>query len=138
MNKVSITGTLSKSLSHFLEANTLKLMRALGLRSTFLSIELLSDKDMRNLKKRMLPKKSGPANVLSFPDPGNFPPLGKLHPLGTIYLNRELNRKNPNELFFLLVHGTLHLVGYGHSKKRDILNMVKRERELWQQILSLD
>ena len=70
-------------------------------------------------------------NVLSFPEPKAFP-----HPetgkrwLGEVYLNRAFARLGADRLPFLMVHGVLHLLGYRHEKRRDIMKMEALERKL--------
>ncbi len=69
-------------------------------------------------------------NVLSFPAPKNFPrPDIKEKPLGEIYLNPDYIEKNRENLNYMLIHGFLHLLGYDHKKKDDIIRMEKKEKE---------
>ena len=72
-------------------------------------------------------------NVLSFPAPKRFPGLhkgGKF--LGEIYLNPDFIRKEGEKTEYMLIHGLLHLLGYDHKRKGDILKMEKLESELIQ------
>ncbi|OGY99202.1 MAG: hypothetical protein A2945_05495 [Candidatus Liptonbacteria bacterium RIFCSPLOWO2_01_FULL_52_25] len=105
-------------------------LQELRVQNTSVDIILLSAKDLARLKKRFGLYKAGTIpDVLAFPEPSNFP-----HPerhgkrfLGEVYLNRELDFER---LGFLLIHGILHLLGFAHEKKNDILRMEKQERML--------
>ncbi len=110
-----------------------RLLTTLMIHSSSLEIFLLGGEEMNRLKRTFYPKGSGLANVLAFPPPPNFPdPEARLRSLGQIYVNRDLCRKDYPYLAFLLLHGLLHLLGYEHVGKSDILKMEKREKELWQ------
>ena len=105
------------------------------LKSRTVGIFLLSDKEMKRLKKAFLPRKKGPANVLAFPEPAHWPrPETKMKPLGEIYLNRKFAVSDAATAR-LLLHGLLHLLGYEHKKKSDRIKMEKVERELGSKFL---
>jgi probable rRNA maturation factor len=68
--------------------------------------------------------KDTPTNVLSFPTPGNMPvPEGEPRPLGDIVLAHGVIAREAavqgktlrDHTAHLIVHGTLHLLGYGHE-----------------------
>lgn len=68
--------------------------------------------------------KDGPTNVLSFPTPEDMPvPEGEPRPLGDIVLalgviTREATEQGKSlrdHTAHLIVHGTLHLLGYDHE-----------------------
>lgn len=67
------------------------------------------------------------ANVKSFPAPKGFPDTTSL---GEIYLNPGYIEKEGEKLEYMLIHGVLHLLGYDHKKKNDIIRMEKKERHL--------
>lgn len=74
-------------------------------------------------------------NVLSFPAPTRFPGLdngGKF--LGEVYLNPGYIKKEGERLEYMLTHGLLHILGYDHHKKSDIIRMEKMEQKLLQKL----
>ncbi len=100
-----------------------KMLSALKVRNATLDIILLDNKSITKLKARFIKKKTEP-NVLSFPEPVQFPhPETKKRYLGEIYLNRDILHKSPERANALLLHGVLHLLGYDHIKKADIVEM---------------
>ncbi|OGY97240.1 MAG: hypothetical protein A2122_03025 [Candidatus Liptonbacteria bacterium GWB1_49_6] len=114
-----------------------RLSRALHTRGN-IEVVFLDGRAMRILKSRLLPKEKGPANVIAAPEPPDFPhPESPVPFLGTLYLNRDLTAGEPEEEARLVLHGFLHLAGYDHKKKRDILRMKKTEETLWRRISSL-
>lgn len=75
-------------------------------------------------------------NVLAFPSPKGFPrPDIKGKSLGEIFLNPGYIKAKEEDLSFMLVHGFLHLLGYGHDKSGDTIRMEAKEKELRNQIL---
>lgn len=88
---------------------------ALGARVRSLAIALADDRRVRALNKRDR-KKDKPTNVLSYPS-------GEKTFLGDIVLARQTvwreareQKKTPaDHLAHLVVHGTLHLLGYDHE-----------------------
>lgn len=97
----------------------------------FCDVFLLGDAEMRRIKKRFLPREKGPANVLSFAEPENWPRPGRERPkLGELYLNMGITGGKIEKLLPLLVHGVLHLSGYDHKKKSDRMKMEKLEKEI--------
>lgn len=94
-------------------------------------IFLLSHEEMVRLKKKFLPREKGLANILAFPEPKRWPRRsGEKEKLGEIYLNRDLTKGDIGELTKLLIHGTLHLLGYDHKKKGDRIRMEKIEKNV--------
>ena len=70
-------------------------------------------------------------NVLAYPAPKNFPrPDAKNRFLGEIYLNPDYIKKQGENIFYMFIHGFLHLLGYIHKKKSDRIKMEKKEKEL--------
>jgi len=100
---------------------------------------LLADAAMERLRKAHLPKHAKPLDVLSFPEPKQFPhpeeKRGKV--LGEIYLNWSLLKSDPERLRFLFIHGLLHLAGFTHAGKSDTMKMEKQERKLLASIPTL-
>lgn len=92
---------------------------------------LLGSKEMKRLKKKFLPRNKGPANVLSFSEPMDWPSPGKgVGKLGEVYLNLDLTEGKMDKLVPLLLHGILHILGYDHKKKSDIIKMENLEKKL--------
>lgn len=88
-------------------------------------IYLVNSRRMRRLNKQFM-KKDRPTNVLSFEKPKGFPGLK----LGEVYLDPVYIKKAKEDFSLMLVHGTLHLLGYDHKKKGDRIKMEKKERSL--------
>jgi probable rRNA maturation factor len=107
-----------------------KLLKMLGIRAAALDIILLDNKKIAALKARFIKKKTEP-NVLSFPEPAHFPhPETKKRYLGEIYLNRDILHRSPERAKALLLHGVLHLLGYDHIKKADMVEMETLEKKI--------
>jgi probable rRNA maturation factor len=104
-----------------------KILKALGERPAALDIVLLKNTEMKRLKWDLLKKKTEP-NVLSFPEPKQFPhPETKKRYLGEVYLNEDILRKSPARAMPLLLHGILHLLGHDHVKKAAAARMERAE-----------
>ena len=100
-----------------------KILVLLKVKNATLDIFLLDNKSITKLKARFIKKKTEP-NVLAFPEPHHFPhPETKKKYLGEIYLNKDILKKTPERANALLLHGILHLLGYDHKKKPDIIKM---------------
>jgi len=107
-----------------------KMLKVLGVRAAALDIILLDHKSIAKLKARFIKKKTEP-NVLSFPEPVYFPhPETKKRYLGEIYLNRDILKRSPERAQALLLHGVLHLLGYDHIKKVDMVEMEVLEAKI--------
>lgn len=88
---------------------------------------------MKKMEKYFFSKNKEP-DILSFNWPEKFKDgSSKKNPLGEIYLNKKL-LKNEARLKYLLVHGVLHLLGFNHDKKNDIIKMENKEKEILSQI----
>ncbi len=96
----------------------LKLGRFLGVKEARVDVILVGDSFMEK-------------NVLSFPAPKKFPGLHRAGVfLGEIYLNPGYIKGEGEKLDYMLAHGLLHILGYDHKKKNDIIRMEKKERQL--------
>ena len=99
-----------------------------------LTLILADDVTLRRLN-REFKGASGPTDVLSFdladpihPDDGDF---------GEIYVSvdraeaqaRETSRSLSEEIYWLAIHGTLHLLGYRHEEPGASASMRRKERE---------
>jgi probable rRNA maturation factor len=107
---------------------------ALGTRGTGceMALEIISAPRMRSMNRRYRGKDK-PTNVLAFPaapSPGVRPrPLGDVLICAAV-LRREARAQGKSEeahWAHLVVHGTLHLVGYDHEEVRDAARMERRE-----------
>jgi len=83
--------------------------------------------------------KDKPTNVLSFPAPEDLPmPDGEPRPLGDVVLARGVIRREAEEqgkslqahTVHLIVHGTLHLLGYDHENDEDAEEMEALETDI--------
>jgi len=104
-----------------------RLLRELGLAGAELSVSLVGDEEMRALNRRYR-RRNRPANVLSFPlDEGGFRPPGPPRALGDVVVSTETVVRETGEpgwagfnageiLYFHLVHGLTHLLGYDHER----------------------
>ena len=92
-------------------------------------------KKFKNLKTDFLNKKKS-TNVLSFPNEKFF--NNKENFLGEIFLSYETCKKeakkfkisNKDRIGHLIVHGTLHLLGYDHKTKIDEKKMINIESKI--------
>lgn len=97
-----------------------------------LAVQVVSAPRMRLLNRRYRGKDK-PTNVLSFP--ANPAPGVRPRPLGDVLLcptvlRREARAQGKSEQAHwahLVVHGTLHLVGYDHDRERAAARMERRE-----------
>jgi len=107
---------------------------ALGPRGTGceMALQVISAPRMRLLNRRYRGKDK-PTNVLAFPAPPA--PGVRPRPLGDVLicaavLRREARAQGKSEQAHwahLVVHGTLHLLGYDHEGNRDAARMERRE-----------
>lgn len=99
------------------------------------SILLTNDAAQQEINKRWRGKDSA-TNVLSFPQFEPFSPLSGL--LGDISLAYEtvnteakkLDKSLEDHFIHLVIHGTLHLIGYDHETDADALVMEMLETEI--------
>lgn len=114
----------------------------LGRRKLSVNVLLSDDATIKTLNRDWRGKNK-PTNVLSFPfaegEMADMPlPKGMARPLGDIILAREtLLREAESEqkplrhhFMHLVVHGTLHLLGYDHMNDEEANEMENREREI--------
>ena len=104
-----------------------------------LSVRLTNDEEMTKLNK-IFRERNEPTNVLSFPAIDehaiNYLPPDAPLLLGDVVIAlgvtereaKEQNKSLANHLRHLVVHGTLHLFGYNHTKKNDIEVMENLEK----------
>ena len=111
-------------------------LRAEGVRDALLSVALVSTPRMRALNQRHL-KRSGATDVIAF----GFARVGLAGPVvGDVYIAPDVARASAREngisvreeLARLVVHGTLHVLGYDHPEddRRTRSAMWKRQERL--------
>lgn len=108
------------------------------------SVILVGDEEMTGYNRRFL-ERSGPTDVISLPIedlvPGRPPgkvPDGPPPLLGDVILDpahirrqaTTLGRDFDDEMAMFVVHGLLHLLGYGHDADADAARMEERERRI--------
>ncbi len=130
-----------------IRATLARMMKLLGCADMDISIVFTDDKNIREINKHYLGKDKA-TNVISFSlregRYGNINP----HILGDIVISVETaqrdavkgNLSTEQEIDYLLIHGTLHLLGYNHenTSRKDALLMKRKEKELFHQINSTD
>jgi probable rRNA maturation factor len=98
--------------------------------NVLVEVNLIGNEEMRCLNRKFR-KRNKVTNVLSFPEPKNFPhPESRLSPLGEIYLAPDYIVKSGEDLGALAVHGVLHLLGFSHSRESDRMKMEKVEQRI--------
>jgi probable rRNA maturation factor len=97
-----------------------------------LTVRIVDEAEMAELNARYR-HKTGPTNILSFPfEP---PPGVELNLLGDLVIaapvvqreSREQGKTETAHWAHMIVHGTLHLLGYDHSKPAEAEDMEARE-----------
>lgn len=125
-----------------------ELLHFLGIKNSEVQIFLLPNKEMlkvarragslEHIHKTKIGKKistEARVNVLSFPGDKNFPTEDGRRSIGEVFINYDWSEGKVEVLTYLLIHGILHLAGYQHEKKRDIIEMEKLEKKLWRHVL---
>lgn len=135
-NKVSVTA-LSKNfeiLCPMLHDRARRALFYLGHSGDYLEIYLVSAVAMRKLNKTFR-KKDEATDVLSFPVPKHFVlPKLPLRPIGEIYLAPAYIKSQHADMSFLMLHGLLHLLGYDHVHKGDMMKMRRKEKFLMKKL----
>ena len=110
-----------------------RLIREVGLSGASLSVSLVGDEEMQTLNRRYR-RRGRPTNVLAFPmdfspdEPRS--PGGPARMLGDVVVSTETVLREAGEpgwdgftlgelLYFHLVHGLTHLLGYDHERGPD-------------------
>jgi probable rRNA maturation factor len=111
----------------------------LGLGDHELSIVLVDDAEITRLNRRYF-NRNRPTNVISFPMATEDPAPGLSPTLGDVVISTEtakrqaqkVNGRAEEEIFFLLIHGILHLLGYDHiTTPGERRRMREKEQELF-------
>lgn len=104
-----------------------------------LTIRIVGEEEIAELNQQYR-KKSGPTNVLSFRFDSDveleIPLLGDLVICGTIVEKeaKQQNKSSAAHWAHMIIHGTLHLVGYDHLTKSEASEMESKEIDLLQQL----
>ena len=117
-----------------------KILSALGCPDSELSILIVGDDEIQVINRDYL-QRDKPTNVISFSmQEGEG---GSLHPnlLGDVVISADtaardasdVNKPFESELYFLLLHGILHLVGYDHERgtEEEAVQMEEKEKEIY-------
>ena len=122
-----------------LELFSRRLQQNFGFGEADITICLVSDAEIARMNETYR-KKKGPTDVLSFPS-ARFRkpiPMSRTHAagryLGDIAISPATARRNArkygralsNELQILILHGTLHLLGYDHETDRGEMDRAER------------
>ena len=98
-----------------------------------ISVLLGSDAEIRALNRRFRGL-DAPTNVLSFPSgaapwPGGPPLLGEIALAGATVLREATERRRTlrDHVCHLVVHGTLHLLGFDHKTEEEAVRMERLE-----------
>ena len=128
-----MSGVEEKRLGHLAK----EALGFLGHDNSVVEVNLVSSQTMKSLNRRFRGKNST-TNVLSFPAPSAWPvtPHAAPHFLGEIYLGPAYIKKQKENIDYLMIHGLLHLLGFGHERYDDRMKMERLEKQLlkWQKI----
>jgi rRNA maturation RNase YbeY len=126
--------------AHRLAEAARRVLRAEGVRAALLSVTLVSPSAMARLNRRHLGH-AGATDVISF----GFSPTPGAGVVGDVYICPEVARSNARaarcgvreELLRLVVHGTLHVLGWDHpeGRTREASPMWRRQETLLAGIL---
>jgi probable rRNA maturation factor len=120
-----------------------KILKILNCVDKEISISFTDDENIKKLNQQYLGRNK-PTNVLSFSlQEGEY---GNINPqiLGDVVISVETAQKDAvqgkltfeQEIYFLVIHGILHLLGYNHenSTAEETKKMKQREKEIFNKI----
>ena len=111
----------------------------MGCDESEVGIVIVNDEEITRLNHQYL-QRNRPTNVIAFPMASGDPSAPNPHLLGDVVISAETAKrqaeavggKTEEEIFFLMIHGILHLLGYDHEKSPDERRkMEAKERELF-------
>jgi probable rRNA maturation factor len=122
-----------------------KILSGLGYRDSELSIVIVGDRTIRILNRDYLGRDK-PTNVISFAmQEGDFPGLNP-QMLGDVVISADTAAREAEvggetfeeRLYFLLLHGILHLAGYDHERSgpTEARRMAMKERKMFAMLQS--
>ena len=127
--------------TRLLRSRATRLVRHIDCASSELSLSLVPDGEIAKLNESYRNRK-GPTDVLAFSllEGEGAEYRGKL--LGDVVVGietaerqaRRSRRNLDDELARLVIHGTLHLIGYDHVRASDARIMRAEERRLWRRL----
>jgi len=134
-NKISITainGRFKKS-EKKAKKIVIGILEILKKKKVSVDVYLAGEALMKKLNSE-LRKKEYSADVLSFEEPKDFfSPENGSEKIGEIFLNwphiEKKGKAADKEVQKLLIHGILHLSGYGHGTDKEAKKMEKKEKE---------
>ena len=108
-----------------------------------LNIVFVDTNSIQNLNKTYR-KKDSPTDVLSFHYFDDFSHLKKDDTAWEVILCEEIlkkqaleyNHSEELEFYRLLIHSTLHILGYDHETDEDYEEMNKIEEEVWREVIA--
>lgn len=105
-------------------------LNELGIKKLGVNVYLLTGVEMRSVNRRSRGKDKS-TNVISINSPRNFPVVGAdAQELGEVYLCPPYIERKKEDLYYMLLHGLLHLLGFNHENKSDRMRMQKIEVDL--------
>lgn len=118
---VACEGVRAPIAAHRLADAARRVLRAEGVRAALVSVTLVSPSAMARLNRRHLGH-AGATDVISF----GFAPTPGTGVVGDVYICPDIARANARaarcgvreELLRLVVHGTLHVLGWDHPEDR--------------------
>jgi len=121
-----------------LRARAGRLLRALGHGESEISISLVGDQEMAGLNERFRAEPA-PTDVLSFSLLEGEHAAFRGDLLGEVVIDVEVAARQASavgcdleaEITRLLIHGTLHLLGYDHQREEQARAMKEAEDRLW-------
>lgn len=103
-----------------------------------ITVRIVTEEESADLNRRYRGRE-GATNVLAFPGDADYPKLDdEPRPIGDIVVCADVLARECADLdgpvdahwAHVVIHGTLHLMGYDHVEDRDAEVMEEREREL--------
>ena len=120
-----------------------KILALLGYDGYELSIVITDDHEITRLNRQYF-RRNRSTNVISFPMIADSLPPPPNRILGDVVISAETARRQAGkaggrakeEVFFLLIHGILHLTGYDHEgAKEEREKMEEKEKEIFLRII---
>lgn len=143
MQKVNIfitaTGKLFGDEKKIIISTVNSVLKAEKIQNAEVSVLITNDRHIKKLNKEYRGRNK-PTNVLSFHQNTDTVNKRKYNILGDIVISRDAVKKGiyyddeKIELSFFVIHGLLHLLGYNHKIKKDIVEMESREKKCLQQL----